>query len=121
MKPTLGGSTFIWNGIKQDYNFIETLECLYELCDEIAVVYGGDDGTVEVVHEWWLKKMVLTDAKEMHGANITSEEWNSQTGREKLSYFSNLAIDMLTTDYNFYLQADEILHEDSTIFFNHHS
>ena len=63
MKPTLGGSTFIWNGIKQDYNFIETLECLYELCDEIAVVYGGDDGTVEVVHEWWLKKMVLTDAK----------------------------------------------------------
>src|SRR5690606_25582329 len=51
--------------------------------------------------------------KSIQAANILKEEWDSQVGREKLSYFSNLAIDMLSTDWNFYLQADEILHEDS--------
>src|SRR5688572_10622678 len=105
---TLGGSTFVWNGVKQDYNFIETLECLYQLCDEIAVLYGGDDGTIEAIDKWsrtkdWSKKSI-------QGASIPKEEWDAQVGREKLSYFSNIAIDMLSTDWNFYLQADEILH-----------
>lgn len=108
---TLGGSTFVWNGIKQDYNFIETLECLYELCDEIAVVWGGDDGTGDAIEAWSRKKD--WSKKEIQGANITNEEWGAQVGREKLSYFSNLAIDMLSTDWNFYLQADEVLHEES--------
>lgn len=111
MVKTLGGSTFAWNAMKQDYCFIETLECLYELCDEIAVIHGGDDGTTEVFNEWADKK--TWNGKSIQAANILKSDWDSQVGREKLSYFSNLAIAMLGTDWNFYLQADEILHEDS--------
>lgn len=110
---SLGGSTFVWNGIKQDYNFIETLECLYELCDEIAVVFGGDDGTVDKVNEWFGNVLNREDGKTVHLYQVGKKEWDAQVGREKLSYFSNIAIEHLQTDWNFYLQCDEILHEDS--------
>lgn len=108
---TLGGSLFVWNGINQDYCFIEALDCLYELCDEIAVIHGGSDGTTELFNAWCDKKDWSN--KEIQAANITQEEWDAQIGREKLSYFSNLAIDMLSTDYVFNLQSDEIIHESS--------
>lgn len=111
---TLGGSTFVYNGIEQDYNFIETLECLYELCDEVSIAYGGTDGTVELFYKWYNRKLLIEEiTKTIWVHEITEEEWHSQQGREKLSYFSNIAIGMLTTDYNFYLQSDEILHESS--------
>lgn len=125
---TLGGSTFVWNGIKQDYNFIETLECLYELCDEVSVACGGDDGTVDMVISWIKDKTnfawtttgneksyfrYVIDGKTILVNIISKQEWDSQKGREKLSYFSNIAIAMLSTDWNFYLQCDEILHEES--------
>lgn len=106
---TLGGSTFVWNGVSQDYNFIETMDCLYELCDQVSVSVGGNDGTTEKVFAWAKNKKpgkVLV-------TYITKEDWDAQIGREKLSYFSNLAIDKLETDWNIYLQSDEIIHEDS--------
>lgn len=110
---TLGGSTFIWNGVAQDYNFIETLECLLELCDEVVVVAGGTDGTMEKINEWWRKHLNRDSGKSIHIYEINDKEWKAQVGREKLSYFSNIAIEHLTTPWNFYLQSDEILHEDS--------
>src|SRR5687768_1206772 len=115
MAKTLGGSTFAWNAIKQDYNIIETLECLYALCDEVAIVAGGTDGTVQLVSDWLGKTYNRQDqgAPVIHFYEVGEKEWKQQQGREKLSYFSNIAIEHLQTDWNFYLQADEILHEDS--------
>jgi hypothetical protein len=106
---TLGGATFAWNAISQDYCLIESLNCLYEMCDEVAIVYGGTDGTPEIVDAWcqskdWSKKTI-------HGASIPQEEWDSQYGRTKLSHFSNIAINMLDTDWIYYQQADEVTHE----------
>lgn len=107
MGKSLGGSTFIYNGIKQDYCFIETLECLAAFCDRIAICYGGDDGTIEAVNNW------IAGRNNVYAKWFSKELWDSKQGREKLSYFSNQAIEMLDTDWNFYLQADEILHEKS--------
>jgi hypothetical protein len=107
MKPTLGGASFVYRGIDQDYCFIECLECLATLCDEVAICYGGDDGTIEAVEKW------AEDRKSIHLIKFTKEEWDEQKGREKLSYFSNKAIEALQTSHVFYLQADEILHEKS--------
>lgn len=104
---TLGGSTFVYNGIKQDYCFIETLNCLYDLCDYVAIAYGGTDGTVKAVEDWASNKLNIIKIW------FSEDHWHSKKGREKLSYFSNLAIEALPTDWNFYLQSDEILHENS--------
>jgi hypothetical protein len=111
MSKRIGGATMAWNAISQDYCIIETLECLYELCDEISIAMGGDDHTPTLVHDWlqrkdWSKKRILW-------YNISQEEWDQQQGREKLSWFSNIALSVLKTDMNIYLQADEIIHERS--------
>lgn len=110
-KPTLGGATFCYNAISQDYCIIESLECLYDLCDEVSVSYGGTDGSVDLIEEWVLSKGKFP--KPIHLHRISEKEWASQQGREKLSYFSNIAIEKLTTDYFYYQQADEVTTEAS--------
>lgn len=105
---TLGGSTFIHNGIEFDYNFRETISCLSELCDQIVVVDAGStDGTRTVLQEM---AMLIANMKLI---TLSEDAWDTEHGREKLSYFSNKAIEALDTDWNFYLQCDEVLHEDS--------
>lgn len=107
---TLGGATFIHNGIEFDYNFVETITCLSELCDKVVVVDAGStDGTRQRLTE-----LALDDKY----GNVTflflsEDEWDSQHGREKLSYFSNIAIEALDTAWFCYLQMDEIIHEKS--------
>lgn len=109
---TLGGSTFVWRGDDQDYNYKETIHCLCELCDEVVIMAGGPDGT------FWQCVEFTDSLKQFHHKRIIVSEisqkmWDSQQGREKLSYFSNMAIEKLKTDWVFYLQCDEILHEES--------
>jgi hypothetical protein len=110
MKLTLGGATFVWRGNDQDYNFKETIDCLLDLCDQVSIAAGGTDGTWEDVVDH------LSNHPMAHKATlwyIQEDDWNSQHGREKLSYFSNIAIDRLATDYVLYCQCDEVVHEDS--------
>lgn len=105
---TLGGSSFVWNGNDQDYCYKETVWCLAELCDQVVIAAGGTDGTLDdlinyIAEQPWRFKVKVIE--------ITEQMWNEQHGREKLSYFSNLAISQLETKWNFYLQCDEIIHE----------
>lgn len=102
----LGGTLFVYNGISQDYCFKEAIECLRDLCDVVVILDAGStDGTQEVLKE------ITPDCTLIL---MNGEEWAMQNGREKLNYFTNLAIDRLPiVDYHFNLQADEIIHEDS--------
>jgi hypothetical protein len=104
---SLGGATMAYNVISQDYCLIETLNCLYDLCDEVAIACGGYDGTIDLVMDW------ARDKKNIKIALFSPQDWKSIEGPTKLSYFSNLAIDLLETDYFIYVQADEVLHERS--------
>ncbi len=106
MSKTLGGSLFVYNGLSQDYCFMEAIACLKELCDQVIVVDAGSvDGTQD-------------ELAKINGGNcsvlyLDGSEWKTQQGREKLNYFTNKAIELLTTDYQINLQADEVIHEDS--------
>lgn len=110
---TLGGSTFVWRGNDQDYSFKETIKCLTEICDHVSVAAGGQDNTYDVVRNLVLGLAEEYPDKLFTMIYITQDEWASQHGREKLSYFSNKAIEQLNTDYNLYIQCDEILTEES--------
>ncbi len=114
MSTTLGGCVFVWRNNDQDYHIKETLTCLVELCDEVVVAAGGPDGTFEDVFNF-IQEMALFSKKweSVTLICITQEMWDSQQGREKLSYFSNICIERLTTEYLCYIQADEVLHPDS--------
>lgn len=104
-KPTLGGSLFCYNAIKNDYCLSESVESLKALCDKVVVLDAGStDGTQELVQSFADEKttIILCD----------TNEWESQHGREKLAYFTNKAKSYLFTDWHFNLQADEVVHEN---------
>jgi len=103
---TLGGSLFIKDGVKFDYCFKEAILSLKEFCHEVVVVDAGSkDGTVEI-----LKTLEDNKTKIIY---LDGTEWEREQGREKLNYFTNKAIEELTTEWNFNLQSDEIVHEKS--------
>ncbi len=90
-----------------DYNFIETAKCLIELCDQVVLLDAGStDGSADELDQF-------KDIQNVTIVKVDNSEWKKQQGKEKLSYFTNLAKSFLTTEYYINIQADEILHENS--------
>ncbi|MBI2522170.1 MAG: hypothetical protein HYV97_17255 [Bdellovibrio sp.] len=105
----LFGFTLLRNGIKYDYSFKESLNSLSPICDKIYIALGqSDDGTEAAVSK-------------MAGLEIIPTVWDekSRQGGIILSQQTNLALSHLremqkatAEAWGFYLQADEVLHED---------
>jgi glycosyltransferase involved in cell wall biosynthesis len=103
---TVGGVTWAYNAISQDYCLYECVQALKECCDSVVVLDAGStDGTAELIKSFQDEKTDIVLCE-----NIL---WQSKQGREKLSFFQNLAASFLKTDYQLVIQADEILHERS--------
>lgn len=104
MKQTLGGAIFLYNCESQDYSWCEAIFCLQSLCDEVVIVDAGStDGTNKFLEGLKDEKTTII--------YLDNSEWAKRTGKEKLSFFQNIAIAVLTTDWTFLLQADECVHE----------
>jgi glycosyltransferase involved in cell wall biosynthesis len=107
----LAGTMFVRNGIQYDYCFMEAIESLLNLCDAVYVVdAGSNDGTLEML------KTIKSDKFNL--IEMSERDWFSQKGkgRSKLCFFTDIAIDAAERDgyeYNFYCQADEVIHEKS--------
>lgn len=108
MRKTLGAVIFTRDCIKFDYCFIESLECLLELCDQVSVVdVGSTDGTLEALYEMQEKNYRL------FVTSVPDSDWhkNKDKGKERISIYQNLALAFLDTDYYILLQADEVIPE----------
>lgn len=106
MAKTLGGITWVYNAIQQDYPIVEAANCLKELCDKVIILdAGSNDGTYDII------KSLEDDKTKI--VRCSNSEWHKHQGREKLSFFQNFAAAFLITDYYFCLQSDEIIHEKS--------
>lgn len=106
MSKTLGGFLFIRDGIKFDYNFKETIECLLDFCDEVVCIDAGStDGTADVVRGMKSGKLLSVFP--------SPNRWDGLHGKGKLAYFQNMAAEFLSTDYQFLLQGDEIVDPSS--------
>jgi hypothetical protein len=104
----LCGTLFVFCGNKFDYCYKEAIKCLLEFCDHVIVAAGGDDNTYEDILPMVCENLALI--------KITQEQWDEQHGREKLNHFTNICIreaERLGFQWNFNLQADEIVHEKS--------
>lgn len=108
MSKKLAGTLFIRNGIQFDYCYLESIKCLQEFCDHLFVVdAGSDDGTYESILNIQDEKMTV-----IHCVN----QWDEINGKEKLSHFTNIAIESAQNagyEYQFNIQGDEILSEKS--------
>lgn len=104
------GFTLLRNGIKFDYSFRECLKSLSPLVDKIYIAVGDcSDGTKEALAEF-------------DNLEIIDTVWDPAImgdGGQILSQQTNIALDTLrkahgneADAWGFYLQCDELIHED---------
>ncbi|MEM8523062.1 MAG: glycosyltransferase family 2 protein [Bacteroidota bacterium] len=101
MKVT--GFSFIRNAEKYDYPIVEAIRSILPLCDEVIVAVGkSEDETLDLVKQ--------IDPK----VRILETVWEEvRTSGTVLAIETNKAFDAIPedTDWCFYIQGDEILHE----------
>ena len=96
--------TFIRNGTKLKYPFVESIRSALPLCDEFIVAVGdGQDDTRERV-------LAIGDPR----IRIIDTVWNSNMHRQNFVHAQQkmIAHYNCTGDWAFYIEGDEILHED---------
>lgn len=103
----VSGFTLCRNGVRLAFPFRESLKSLAPFCDEIVVALGrGEDNTEEE-----LLKLASTLPCPL---KIIHTEWDpaSVKGGSILAEQTNIALDACAHNIVFYLQGDEVLHEE---------
>ena len=99
----ISGFTFIRNGIKLSYPFVESIRSILPVCDEMIVVVGkSEDGTREAIVNIGSPKIMIIDT-----------EWDEslRSGGKILARQTDIALQAISGDWGFYLQGDEVVHE----------
>lgn len=99
------GFTFIRNAIKYDYPVVEAITSIAPLCDEIVVAVGNsDDGTRDLIENIDSRKIKIID---------TIWDDSLREGGRVLATETDKALAEVDpqSDWAFYIQGDEVLHE----------
>ena len=100
----VSGFTFVRNAVKYDYPVVESIRSILPIVDEFIVNVGRcDDGTFELIRS-------IDEPK----IKIVESVWDETLRKDGLIYAqqTNIALAQCTGDWAFYLQADEVVHED---------
>jgi len=92
------------NVVKYDYPVVESIRSVLPVADEFIVNVGRcDDGTLELIRS-------IGDPK----IKIVESVWDETLRKDGLIYAqqTNIALSHCTGDWAFYIQADEVVHED---------
>lgn len=102
----VSGFTFIRNAIKFDYPIVEAITSILPLCDEFVVAVGQSDDETEA----------LIKAIKSPKIKILPTVWDDslREGGRVLADETNKALRALSpdSDWAFYIQGDEVVHED---------
>lgn len=102
--PRVSGFSIVRNAMQYGYPVEESLRSLAPLVDELVVAVGkGDDGTLELVR-----------SLDLPGLRIVETVWDEalRVGGQVLAQQTNLALAECRHPWAFYLQADEVVHEE---------
>lgn len=100
----VSGLTFCRNAVKYDYPVVESIRSILPIVDEFIVNVGRcEDGTLELIQS-------LEDPK----IRIVESVWDESMRKDGLIYAqqTNIALAQCAGDWAFYIQADEVVHED---------
>ncbi len=100
----VSGFSFCRNAVLYDYPVVESIRSILPIVDEFVVNVGRcDDGTLELIRS-------IGDPK----IRIVESVWDETLRKDGLIYSqqTNIALSHCTGDWAFYLQADEVIHED---------
>ena len=98
----VSGFTIARNAVKFNYPLVESINSILPICDEFVINIGdSEDDTLGLVQS-------IKDPK----IKIIRRKWDMSQGKEVLSYETNQALKECRGDWAFYLQSDELIHED---------
>jgi len=100
----VSGFTFVRNAVIYDYPFRESIKSILPLVDEMIVnIPTSEDDTEKEI-------LKLSDSK----IKIFKTDWGGEVPSKGriLSHHTNLALQKCTGDWCFYIQADEVVHEN---------
>jgi hypothetical protein len=101
----VSGFSIIRNGMRFGYPFVESIRSILPLVDEFVLAVGkSDDGTLQRARSL---------SEEIPKLRIIETEWDENLlhGGLVMSQQTNLALDECVGDWCFYLQGDEVIHE----------
>lgn len=105
--PKISGYTIVRNSTVLDYPFKESVRSILPLCDEFIINCGDStDNTASLVSE--LQQEYPEKIRALH--SVWTRE--NQQGGFQLKAQSDAALAQCKGDWCFYLQADEVVHED---------
>lgn len=100
----IDGFTYVRNGIKMGYPFVNSIKSLLPLVDEMFVVVGdSNDGTIAAIENIGSDKITIIetiwDEKKRENGEIFKEQ-------------ADIGLSKTTGDWCFHIQADEVLMEN---------
>jgi glycosyltransferase involved in cell wall biosynthesis len=99
----ISGFLIVRNGSKFDYPFLESIQSILPICDEFVIAVGhSEDDTLDKIRALGSSKIRIIE---------TIWDESLRTGGHVLADQTNIALDQVTGDWAFYLQADEVIHE----------
>ncbi len=100
----ISGFSFLRNAVQYDYPFLESISSILPLCDEFMIAVGkSDDDTLEKVQSLQSPKIRILE---------TTWDESRRTGGAVLAQQTNIALSHAMGDWAFYLQGDEVVHEN---------
>ena len=98
----ISGFSIARNALKFRYPILESIRSILPLCDEFVINVGdSEDETLSLIQS-------LQDPK----IRVLPTRWDMSMGKEVLSYQTNFALKECRGDWAFYLQSDEIIHQE---------
>ncbi|HXQ20207.1 MAG TPA: glycosyltransferase [Candidatus Acidoferrales bacterium] len=100
----ISGFTFVRNAVDLYYPVVESITSILPICDELVVAAGDStDGTTALIRGINNPKIKIIETVWDQSQFVRGATNAQQT---------NIALDACTGDWAFYLQADEVVHED---------
>jgi hypothetical protein len=100
----VSGFTFVRNAVKYDFPVVEAIRSILPIVDEFIVNAGkSEDDTIGLIRS-------IGDPK----VRIIENAWDEAKQKDGVIFReqTDLALDACTGDWAFYLQADEVVHEE---------
>lgn len=100
----ISGFSYIRNGFEYGYPFLEAIQSILPICNRFVIAVGDStDGTREAIAKLDPVKIKIID---------TLWDMNLREGGKVFAQQANIALDKVTADWAFHLQADEVIHEN---------
>lgn len=100
----ISGFSYVRNGFNYGVPFLESFLSILPVCDELVVAVGDStDGTREAIASLNNPKIKIID---------TVWDMSVRSGGKTFAQQANIALDEISGDWAFHIQADEVIHEN---------